>query len=105
MKKRKFYAKWCSFGANAVHANDIRISWADFYAFDSKAARDTWIDKHYYHRANVAAAVATRAEVIQNRGADFVLRKPPLDGSLEFGEASDADYICVNRYGDSSHIF
>lgn len=40
MTKRNWYAHYCRYGCNAVHANNTSIYWGDYYAFDSKKSRD-----------------------------------------------------------------
>ena len=72
MKKRMYYAHYCKWGANAVDANNCWRYWGDYVAFDSKNARDEWVDRNECDGCNLVARECTRREVEQQRGKDFV---------------------------------
>lgn len=90
----KYYAKYCSWGANAV--NSQGKYWADYYAFDTKQKRDSWVEKHEckLNGCTVVAAAVTRREVEQQFGKNFTITKP--DCSADF---NDVDYRVYDRYG------
>lgn len=70
----KFYAHYCKWGCNAVHADDTSKYWGDYYAFPSKKARDEWLENHEWdYYPNWTAREATRAEVVSQLGKDFTI--------------------------------
>lgn len=112
MKKRRFYAHYCKWGANAVDANNCQRYWGDYVAFDSEKARDEWVDKYEcYGGCNLVARTATRREVISQKGKYFVAWPASTVGTYvierqyEFPSSDapefDEDIECrLNVYGD-----
>lgn len=89
----KYYAKYCSWGANAVNNQGRYL--ADYYAFDTKQKRDAWVEQHEWEDCNVVAAAVTRKEVEQQFGKNFTIATP--DCSADF---NDVDYRVYDRYGE-----
>lgn len=75
----KFYAHYCKWGCNAVHANDTSRYWGEYYAFPTKRARDKWVEDHYLNNSNVVSREATRKEVVSQLGKDFTISESEFD--------------------------
>lgn len=76
----KYYAHYCKWGCNAVHANDTSKYHGEYYAFTSKKERDEWVETHYLFQSNIVAREATRKEVVSQLGNDFTISE--YDGDM-----------------------
>lgn len=70
MTSKKFYAQYCPYGINVSYASIGRNAY-EFYAFDTKAERDTWVDTHKFDGSNYVASVVTRRVVEKVMGKLF----------------------------------
>lgn len=65
-----FYAEYCKYGVN-VSYESLGGNAYDFYAFPTKSARDTWVDKNEFDGTNYVAASVTRKVVERVMGKNF----------------------------------
>jgi len=70
MTNRKFYAQYCPYGINVSYASMGGNAY-EFYAFDTKAERDTWVDTHELNGSNYVASSVTRRVVEKVMGKYF----------------------------------
>lgn len=68
---KKYYAESCRWGVN-ISYESMGGGAFDFYAFDSKAARDSWVEDHEWDGyPNRTAGTSTRKAVEHCCGKDF----------------------------------
>ena len=70
MTSRTFYAQYCPYGIN-VSYDSLGGNAYEFYAFDTKAERDAWVDTHEFNGSNYVASAVTRRVVERVRGKYF----------------------------------
>lgn len=70
MTNRKFYAQYCPYGINVSYAS-MEGNAYEFYAFDTKAERDAWVDTHEFNGSNYVASTVTRRVVEKVMGSHF----------------------------------
>ena len=70
MTNRTFYAQYCPYGIN-VSYDSMGGNAYEFYAFDTKAERDTWVDTHEFNGSNYVASAVTRRVVERVMGKYF----------------------------------
>ncbi len=88
----KYYAHYCKWGCNAVHADDGERYWGDYFAFSSKKARDEWVTRYEWEDIKKVARTCTRAEVVKQLGKEFSLVE--IDKELEYKPyRADAEYL------------
>lgn len=72
-KMRKFYAEKCEYGLNVSYSS-LNGNAYTFYAFDSKKARDEFVDNNCYDSSgNVVAGSTTLETVRRVIGRNFVV--------------------------------
>lgn len=70
-ENRKYYAEYCPYGVNISYDSFNRNAY-DFYCFDSKKARDEWVNKHAYDPYGKLVAAPTKLENVRYcKGRDF----------------------------------
>ncbi len=62
----KFYAMYHPYGARALSGHN-------FLAFNSKKARDDFVDKNEWRGSNIVWTACTRREVIAELGENFII--------------------------------
>ena len=67
MANRTFYAQYCPYGINVSYDSNAY----EFYAFDTKEERDTWVDTHEFNGSNYVASSVTRRVVERVMGKYF----------------------------------
>lgn len=70
MTNRTFYAQYCPYGIN-VSYDSMGGNAYEFYAFDTKAERDAWVDTHEFNGSNYVASAVTRRVVERVMGKYF----------------------------------
>ena len=70
MTNRTFYAQYCPYGINVSYASMGGNAY-EFYAFDTRAERDAWVDTHEFNGSNYVASVVTRRVVERVMGKYF----------------------------------
>lgn len=69
--KRKYYAQYSRYGVKTCWANSGKLT-GDFYAFESKKARDSWVEAHEWDSyPNWTARAVTRRQVVSQLGVSF----------------------------------
>lgn len=73
--KRMYYAEYCRWGVNMSYES-MNGSAFTFYAFDSKAKRDEWVEAHEWNGySNRTTGESTRKAVEHCCGKNFSLVK------------------------------
>lgn len=72
--KKMYYAEYCEYGTNVSYESFGGGAYL-FYAFDSKATRDEWVEANEWDGSNLVAAATTRKNVEHCCGKDFSLVK------------------------------
>ena len=70
MANRTFYAQYCPYGLHVSYQSLGGGAYA-FYAFDTKAERDAWVDTHEFKEGNYVASAVTRRVVEKVMGKHF----------------------------------
>ena len=70
MTNRTFYAQYCPYGINVSYDSMDGGAYA-FFAFDTKAERDAWVDTHEFKGSNYVASAVTRRVVEKVMGKYF----------------------------------
>lgn len=70
MTNKKFYAQYCPYGINVSYSSMGGNAY-EFYAFDTKAERDAWVDTHEFNGSNYVASSVTRRVVEKVMGSYF----------------------------------
>ena len=65
-----YYAEYCRYGVN-VSYDSLGGNAYEFYAFDTKAERDAWVDAHEFKGSNYVASAVTRRVVEMVMGKYF----------------------------------
>ena len=81
MTNRTFYAQYCPYGIN-VSYDSMGGNAYEFYAFDTKAERDTWVDTHEFNGSNYVASAVTRRVVERVMGKYFKIVSNLYDNGL-----------------------
>ncbi len=84
--KRKYYAGYNSYGTNLTYSS---IGWR-FLAFESKAARDAYVDEHCYNSSgNIVCEEIARKDIPTNSHSAIV-----KEIDVEYAEG------CLGEIGD-----
>ena len=90
---RKYYAARNPYGINLTYSS---IGWT-FYAFESKAARDAYIDEHCYNSSgNIVCEEIARKDIPTNSHSAIVkeIDVEYAEGCIgEIGDRYDSGYI------------
>lgn len=65
-----YYAEYCRYGVRTSYAS-MNGNAYDFYAFPTKAGRDTWVEENEFDGTNYVATPITRRELERVMGKGF----------------------------------
>lgn len=65
-----YYAQYCKYGINVSYAS-MNGNAYDFYAFPTKAERDTWVEENEFDGTDYVAAPITRKALERVVGKNF----------------------------------